>query len=337
MKELIELHHGSISVISEENKETTFIIKLPLGSTHLKPGEIVHSAASEEADYSEPASIPIEEFVEGTTLTSAIKKSARGENGEAMESDKSSEETLVLIVEDNIDLRHSLRRHLESDYKIMEAENGAIGLQKAEELIPDLIISDMMMPEMDGNQLCKGIKSNDKTNHIPVILLTGEAAELEMDADEYLRNPFNPEELRICVKNLIHSHQQMREKFAVEMFLKAKQVTVPSSQRVFLERLNEVIERHIDDEYFSAEKLGGEMGMSRAQIHRKLRAITNQSASAFIRTFRLQRAAELLLQDAGNIAEIANQVGFNDQAYFMRSFQDTFGCSPTEYKRKQGE
>jgi AraC-like DNA-binding protein len=171
-------------------------------------------------------------------------------------------------------------------------------------------------------------------------LLTARAARedkmegLETGADDYLVKPFDTEELKVRVRNLITIRRQMREKFSAEMFLKPAEVNVPSSQKVFLERLAAIVEEHIDDENFSVEMLGKEFGMSRAQIHRKLRAITNQSASEFIRNFRLQRAADLIKQDAGNIAEIAYMVGFNSQAYFTNCFQAVFGCSPSEYKKR---
>lgn len=157
---------------------------------------------------------------------------------------------------------------------------------------------------------------------------------LKTGADDYLVKPFNPEELRVRVDNLIRLRQQMREKFSAEVLIKPSDIIVPSTQKVFIERISEIIEAHIDDEDFSVEMLGKEIGMSRAQVHRKLRAITNQSASEFIRTFRLKRAEDLIRQDAGNIAEIAYQVGFNSQAYFTRCFQQQYGCTPSEYRKR---
>ncbi len=327
VKELVDLHRGEVTVESAEAEETAFIVRLPLGKLHLKNEEI-----TEEAE--EPIDIPdLEAQTPEATTVSPEEEPVNG----------ISDKTLILVIEDHSDLRKFIREQLIPEYAVIEAENGEAGLQKAAELIPDLVISDIMMPEMDGYELCRRLKTSPKTNHIPVILLTARAAPedklegLETGADDYLVKPFNPEELKIRVRNLIRLRQQMREKFSAEMLLKPSDVTVPSTQKVFLERLRTVIEEHLDDEDFSVEKLGQEMGMSRAQIHRKLRAITNQSASEFIRSFRLQRAAELIKQDAGNIAEIAYMVGFNSQAYFTRCFQEMFGCSPREYKRKTQE
>src|SRR5690606_17647058 len=193
----------------------------------------------------------------------------------------------------------------------IEAENGNKGLRLAEDNIPDLIISDIMMPEMDGYELSRKIKTNEKTNHIPVILLTAKADTrdklegLETGADDYLIKPFNSEELKIRVKNLIKIRKQMREKYQSQMLIKPSEVVVPSSQKVFIDRLISLIEKNISNEKFSVEILADEIGLSRAQLHRKIKAITNQSPSEFIRNYRLQRAAELLKQDAGNIAEIS--------------------------------
>lgn len=198
-----------------------------------------------------------------------------------------------------------------------------------------------MMPEMDGYQFCNKIKSNEKTNHIPVILLTAKAAAedklqgLKFRADDYLIKPFNPEELRLRIRNLIKIREELRKKFTSEMVLKPAEVVVPSSQVQFIERLKVIIDRNMEFENFGVDALAKEMGMSRSQLHRKLKAITNQSTTEFIRNFRLQRAAQLILQDAGSMAEIAYKVGFNSQAYFNKSFQELFGCSPSEYKRQK--
>lgn len=243
-------------------------------------------------------------------------------------------------MEDNIDLRHFICEQLKDDYKIAEAEDGEKGLKLAEEIIPDLIISDIMMPKINGYELCNKVKRNLKTNHIPVILLTAKASlenkleGLDIGADDYLIKPFNTDELKTRVKNLITIRQKMREKFLSEMIIKPADVIVPSDQKIFIEKLTTIIENHIEDESFSVENLSLEIGMSRVQLHRKIKAVSNQSTSEFIRCFRLQRAAELIKQGAGNFTEIAYKVGFNSQAYFNKSFQKMFGCTPKEFKKK---
>jgi len=320
VKELVELHKGEVEVMSN-NLRTTFNVKLPLGKSHLKEEEIAEIFHKEKE-------------------ASALSGISEVSKSQPEKPEIHSDSTIVLIVEDNPDLREFIREHLEKDYSVIEAENGAKGISVADEIIPDLVISDIMMPVMDGYEFCQSLKTNEKTNHIPVILLTAKAEMkdklegLETGADDYLTKPFNPDELKVRVKNLIKLRQQMREKFRSEMLVKPSQVIVPSSQKVFLGKLTSVIEKNLENESFSIEILCDEIGMSRAQLHRKIKALTNQSTSEFIRNFRLQRAADLIRQDAGNIAEIAYKVGFNSQAYFTKSFQELFGCIPTEFRKK---
>ena len=339
VKELVELHQGTVSVESVTGQETCFTIQLPFGADHLATEEIVDIEPASVSDA--PAKHIAVEALQSTLPVTAGPTDTGVE--EEMLADEENDDTLILIVEDHHDLRRFIREQLEEDFRVVEAENGRIGRDKALELIPDLVISDVMMPEMDGYQLCDALKTNDKTNHVPIILLTAKAATadkiegLETGADDYLLKPFNADELRIRVRNLIKIRRQMREKFSAEMLIGPSKVVVPSVNQVFLDRLKQVVEDHLDDESFSVEVFAREIGMSRGQLHRKLRALTNKSTSEFIRFFRLQRAAELIQQDAGNMAEIAYQVGFNSQAYFTRCFQEQFEMSPTEYRKKHAQ
>ncbi|MBX2992668.1 MAG: response regulator [Bacteroidetes bacterium] len=319
VKELVELHHGNVSVQSTEGKGTTFTVRLPLGAAHLDEGEI----AKDDGRTDVPDMRVLPDLDQPIPEEPAVSDSP--------------DESRVLIVEDNADLRNFIREQLADEYAIIEAGNGKDGLRKAEDFMPDLVVSDIMMPEMDGYALCRSIKTNEKTNHIPVILLTAKATTenklegLELGADDYLMKPFNPQELQVRVRNLIQLRKQLREKFSSEMLLKPTEVTVPSQQKVFLERVTGVIEKHLAEEEFSVETLAAEIGMSRSQLHRKLKALTNKGPNELIRSFRLQRAAELIRKDAGSLAEIAYQVGFGSQAYFTRSFGEEFGVSPSEY------
>ena len=321
VKEFVELHHGKVNVESTDS-ETVFKIKVPLGSDHFSSDQIVKS--QEEVVESQQSMIVEDE----ESKEEIIRKSP------------SAESNIVLVVEDHFDLRNFICEQLENDYSIVEAEDGGKGLKLAEDIIPDLVISDIMMPNMDGYTLCKELKTNIKTNHIPVILLTAKASfenkleGLETGADDYLIKPFNTEELKARVKNLIKIRKQIREKFQTEILLKPAHIIVPSGQKVFIEKLTKIIEEHIEEETFNVEILCKEIAMSRAQLHRKIRAITNQSTSEFIRTFRLQRAADLIKQNAGNMAEIAYKVGFNSQAYFTKSFQELYKCTPKEFSRR---
>lgn len=323
VKELVEMHKGTISVSSEYDV-TEFTVKLPLGKDHLKPDEIIYD------DDENPQDEKFESFEsEIAEELSLIDAYSEGNNSN----------DIILVVEDHSDLRKYIKESLTDTYQVIEAPNGKAGFTKAADMIPDLIISDVMMPEMDGYTFCNKIKSNEKTSHIPVILLTAKASTkdklegLELGADDYIIKPFNPDELKIRVRNLIKIREQLRQKFTSEMVLKPNEVVVPSSQVQFIEKLKSIIESNLEDDSFGVERLSDEMGMSRSQLHRKLKAITNQSTTEFIRNLRLHRAAQLILQDAGSMSEIAYEVGFNSQAYFNKSFQDLFGCSPTDYKK----
>ncbi len=327
VKEIVAIHHGTISVTSKVDVETSFTVKLPLGNEHLTFDEISHETSEFRSPNAE---------LENQNSHFQTPNSPKG-----LAEFRSPNSEIILVVEDNEYLRHYISAQLRSQYKVIEATNGREGLATAEQEIPDIIISDIMMPEMDGYELCHEIKTNEKTNHIPVIMLTAKAATasklegLETGADAYLIKPFNPEELRLRVRNLIKNQEELRKKFSAELLLRPSDVSVPSTQKIFLEKLTSTIEAHIDDENFSVEILGKEIGMSRAQIHRKLRALTNQSASEFIRTFRLHRAAQLIEQGAATLAEIAYKVGFNSQAYFSTTFQTVFGCTPSDYKKRK--
>lgn len=324
VKELVELHKGHITVTSEYDV-TEFGVSIPLGKAHLNADEIVETSAE------------VDKILDSIDISGSesIRSYTIHDENETVEVEKD----LILIVEDHNDLRKFIKDNLSENYNIIESSNGKDGLAIAIDKIPDLIISDIMMPEMDGYTFCRNIKLNEKTNHIPIILLTAKASTqdklegLELGADDYLIKPFNPEELKIRVRNLIKTREELRRKFTSEMILKPAEVIVPSSQVQFIERLKSIIEANMENESFGVDQLSNEAGMSRSQLHRKLKAIINQSTTEFIRNFRLQRAAQLILQDAGSMAEIAYKVGFNSQAYFNKSFQEFFGCSPTEYKK----
>lgn len=321
VKELVELHHGQVEVRSQEGS-TAFSVYMPMGENYLQAGEKL---------ISKPEILPqISPYVE------QYEKKKTGIDA----SPKKGDQLEILLVEDNRDLRVFIKEILEKKYLVTEAVDGQDGLEKAQAMIPDLIISDVMMPGMDGYEMCRHIKTNKHTNHIPLILLTAKAARenklegLELGADDYLVKPFDQEELLIRIKNLISLRTKLQEKYQQEVWLKPKEVQVSSVHQKFLEDIKQVVEREIDNDQFGVEDLGREIGMSRSQIHRKLKALTDQSASNFIRNYRLHRAAELLTKEAGNITEIAYQVGFSSQSYFSSCFQELFACSPSEYKER---
>ncbi|MFZ5518086.1 MAG: two-component regulator propeller domain-containing protein [Candidatus Zhuqueibacterota bacterium] len=321
-KELVELHHGFIQVSSAIHVGTTFTIFLPMGQSHLtqeelRPGESPHEAPLEQGAEileSQPASVD--------SLDASPRKKL----------------PIILIVEDNADLRVYLRDCLRGKYRIMEAIDGEQGLSCAVERIPDLIVSDVMMPRMDGFELCRRVKSDERTSHIPFLLLTARASSeskimgLELGADDYLIKPFEMAELQTRVKNLIEQRRQLREKFSRNIFLQPSEIAVTSYDQQFLQHVMNLIEQNITRPEFNVTALTQLVGMSRMQLHRKIHALTNLTTSAFIRSLRLKRAADLLRQRADNISQVAYDVGFNNPSYFAECFRQQFGVLPSEYK-----
>jgi DNA-binding response OmpR family regulator len=246
---------------------------------------------------------------------------------------------LVLIIEDNADVRAYIRSYLVPQYRVLESHDGAEGVEKAKETIPDLVISDVMMPKMDGYEVCRLLKRDEKTSHIPIVLLTARAGSenkiegLETGADDYLIKPFDAKELLVRVKNLIELRRKLRERFSVGQVLKPGEVEVKSMDDVFLRKVITVVEERMGDEQFSVEDLGKYVGMSRYQLHRKLTALTNMATGDFIRYMRLQRAKELLEKNAATVSEIAYTVGFGSVPYFTKCFREQFGVTPGQMKK----
>jgi signal transduction histidine kinase/ligand-binding sensor domain-containing protein/DNA-binding response OmpR family regulator len=320
-KELVELHYGQIQVASEVGQGTTFTVKLPLGKQHLKPEEIVEASSEKLASPGIPISLT---EVEATSQSETIPSSKKSL-------------PMILIVEDNADVRSYIRSYLDVDYRNIEARNGEEGLQITIGKVPDLIISDIMMPKMDGIELCRRIKTDERTSHIPVILLTAKAdveakiEGLETGADDYITKPFDARELQVRVRNLIEQRKRLRERFHRNATLKPKDITVTSMDERFLQRALEAIEMHMSDGEFDVAEFCRAVGMSRMNLHRKLRAITGQSTSEFIRILRLNRAAQLLTQKFGNVTEVAYEVGFSNPSYFTECFKKQFGQLPSRY------
>ncbi len=363
-KELVELHQGTISVESEVGKGSVFAIRLPIGKAHLQPEEIRPNAelgmgnaellrrddilASSEAanTYSAPQSknseIDTSEFrIPHSEIDTSEFRNPNSAFPEGTVRIPHSE--IALVVEDNPDMRAYIREILAETYDVIEAENGRVGLEKAVEIIPDIIISDVMMPEMDGIQFCEKIKTDERSSHIPVILLTAKSSGesklegLETGADDYLVKPFDSAELLVRMKNLIKQRRELRERFRQEITLAPENIALTSADAKFLQRIIDTVEENIDAADFGVRELSAVVGMSRSQLHRKLKALTDQPPLEFIRSIKLKRAAALLEHHTGNISEIAYQVGFSNPSYFAECFRKLYGISPREYSRQVDE
>ena len=322
-KELVELHHGQITVESKERKGTTFTILLLLGKDHLKPDEII------EGTDLETNLVVGQENETYTDLPEHEQTLSEEENGQPV----------MLIVEDNTDMRKYIAGYFKNDYRIIEAGNGKAGVEKAVEHIPDIIISDVMMPVMDGYGLCEKVKTDERTSHIPVILLTARAAKesrlegLGTGADDFITKPFDGDELQVRVKNLIEQRRKLSEYYRKEFEiiredLKESALTMDEK---FLNKVKTVVEKNLSNPEYGVEEFASDMALSRFQLHRKLSALLNQSTTEFIRTIRLNFAIGLLKKRTGTISEIAYDAGFNNPTYFSISFKKQFGVSPSEY------
>jgi YesN/AraC family two-component response regulator len=246
-----------------------------------------------------------------------------------------------LVVEDNADVREFIKDSLGNAFQIEEAANGEQGVRKAEQIIPDLIISDIMMPKMDGNELTRTLKNDEKTSHIPIILLTAKSEQesklegLETGADDYLTKPFDTKELQVRINNLINIRRKLQHKYSSVDFVpveskKETEKKLTNLEEKFMNKVMEVIEQHISEEEFSIEQFGKEVGMSRVQLHRKLKALSGKSASNYLRSVRLNKAKMMIAEQKGNISEIAYSVGFSSPQYFTRCFKEEFGFTPSD-------
>ena len=324
VKAIVELHGGTISLESEPGFGSAFFMRLPKGTAHLSSEALEETAAHTHRDEE-----PYESWDRDETMI------------EAQEEEDvilpAPETPNILIVEDNRDVRDYLESHLRQYYQVIAAVNGVEGLAKAREFVPDLVISDVMMPEMDGYTLCRAIKTDERLSHIPVILLTAKAADadrvegLQTGADDYIFKPFNAAALLARVENLIELRRLLRQRFSREVVLGPDAISVTSAESEFLEQVRIVVEEKLGNSNFGVEWLADEVGLSPRQLQRRLRKSTRLSAAGFIRMMRLQRAAQLLEQKAGSVSEIAYAVGFNDPNYFSRLFHQTFGVAPSQY------
>jgi len=245
----------------------------------------------------------------------------------------------ILIIEDNEEIREFIKLCLIENYSVLEAANGLAGWEIAVTQLPALIITDVMMPEMDGNEFCRNLKNDQRTSHIPVIMLTAKVAVeqqlegLESGADIYLTKPFAIPVLRSYVANLLKSKEILRQHYSQRIFLEPLNVEVGTVDKKFMERLMEVIEINLSNADFNIAVLSKEVGMSKAVLYKKFNALTKLPVGDFIKSMRLKKAAFLLTNDKFNVSEIAWEVGFNDRKYFSKEFKKKYGKSPSDFAK----
>ncbi len=325
VKNIVKLHKGDIEVTNKETKGVVFKVTLPLGRTHLLDNEIItdfrisddidqYTAQLEKVEITEPEDI--DDFV------------------------VNDEKQTILIVEDHKVLRSFMKNLLKEDYNIIEAENGKVAFEKALQHVPNLIISDVIMPEMVGTELCSKIKENLKTSHIPVILLTSRTSlvykfeGLESGADDYISKPFNLIEFKLRVKNLLNSTERLKNKFSSDDNFIPSEITVSSLDEDLLKKAFKIVEENISNEQFDIPFFCTELGVSRTMLFLKIKAWTNFTPNEFIHEIRLKRAAQLLEQNKLNVSEISYKVGFNNPKYFSKCFQKKYGETPTQFADK---
>lgn len=328
-KQMVELHQGSIILADSrdrrQNTGSTFIVQIRKGKQHFNEAAKLPSTAKATPD------------IDYTPLRRAEHDSDPNDlsvHPRALPPDAQT----ILIVEDNTELRRYLKSIFAQTYRTKTAKNGVEGSEKALQLLPDLIISDVMMPLKDGISLCKELKSTMETSDIPFILLTARSASLfkveglRAGADDYLTKPFDPEELKLRAQNLLQSRQKAKHKLNRLAKLDPEKVSISSADEVFLEKALQIVEKHLDQYDFNISQFAAELAVSRPQLFSKLKALTQQTPNNFIKSTRMKRAAQLLSTSSLNISEVAYKVGFRDMKYFSKCFKSHYGVPPSKYE-----
>lgn len=312
VKEYVQIHEGRIEVTGMTGEGATFIVYLPMD---LRPMEEENAKAEMLAE---------QELEEADSISA-------GTDGKKK----------ILIVEDNEDVRVFLKEQLEEWYEVFDAPDGEVGEQLAIENNPELIISDIMMPKVDGIELCRRIKTNVQTSHIPVVLLTARTADdikissYEVGADSYIAKPFNFDVLLVRIRKLIEQQENRRQEFRKNIRVNPSVITITSLDEQLIQKALEQIERNIDNQEYNVESLSRDLGMSRMNLYRKLQSVTGHTPTEFIKTIRLKRAAQLLQGSQLTIAEVADRVGFSSSSYFTKCFKEQFGALPTQYAENE--
>jgi signal transduction histidine kinase/ligand-binding sensor domain-containing protein/DNA-binding response OmpR family regulator len=327
-KSIVELHHGEINVQVENdaNFNTIFIISLKKGSSHLKKSQIIENNLV-ELDFVEQVSIAKPEIIVETVEEDC--------------SDSNIDKPALIVIDDNEELLSFVYDILCDDYRVLKFLSAKLALEHMEKEIPDLIISDVMMPEMDGFELCEIVKTSQNTNHIPIILLTAKSSTqnriegLSTGADSYISKPFSIEVLKLNVFNLLKAKEIMRQKYSGRFIVDSDLEKLTTPEEVFLKKLMGIIELNIEKPDFDVNELVGEIGMSRTVLYKKVQTLTNQSVANLIKYVRLRKAADILMNTSYSVSEVTYMVGFNDRKHFSKEFKKMYNLSPTEYKNSK--
>ena len=319
-KNLVQIHYGEILVKSEPNEYTIFNVIIPITKAFYNNNEMVDSLSE----------IPLTEKVldEEIILETNTPKNPK------------VNKPILLVVEDNFEIRDLIKNNFSEHYKVITTINGVEGCQKAFEIIPDIIISDIMMPEMNGLELCKKMKLDSRTSHIPIILLTARGAHalkmegFEYGADDYITKPFNIDVLNVRVMNLIENRRVLRDIFRKEILLKPKDVAINNVDEIFIEKVMKIIEENMSDPKFSVSLMASKIGMSHSVLYRKIMALTGQNINEFIKSVKLARASQLILASDYSINEISDMTGFSNSKYFSTCFKQKYNQTPTKYREQ---
>ena len=319
VKEFISICKGTINVYDNVPKGTLFVLQFPVNRLeHITSGSEIS-----EIELSNSTEVP----------------PVREEDIEIM----SEDETTILIVDDNDDFRQFMTETLKQDFSTQEASNGMEAWAKIIENSPDIIISDVMMPEMDGYELCEKVKNDVRTSHIPLILLTAHTAQehelrgLEIGADDYITKPFNFDILMLRINKILELRNSRQSKFKDQIEIKPSEITITPLDEKLIKNAVKLVEYNIDNSDYSVEKLSKELGISRVHLYKKMTSLTGKSPIEFIRIIRLKRAAQLLRESQLNISEVAYKVGFNNPKSFSKYFKEEFDILPSQYQNRASE
>ncbi len=327
---LAEIHHGKLDVSTELGKGSKFSLTIPFGESYLKENE---KEAQTSQNIFQDINFKAKMEIVNQLNTSTIKKKT--------EVDEDSGKELILIVDDSDDIRSYIRNEIEKNYDYIEAENGEEGFDLATKYNPRVIISDIMMPKMNGYEFCSKVKSTIEISHIPVILLTSKSSDedqrqgLLIGADAYISKPFNPKLLIATIENLIQSTNRLKERFSKNLTYKSADIVITPADEKFILKALKILDTNLSDSQFGVDQFAKEMAMSQSTLYRKLKSLSDESTNNFIKDFRLKKATEILANNDLHVNEVSLMVGFDDPAYFAKIFKHKYGSSPSEYAKKK--